>query len=248
MDNAQTFGAQAKVYALARPGYPDALFDWVAQQSPGTDLVWDAGTGSGQAAKALAARFDEVHATDLDVNQIAQAAPHPRVSYVISPAHRSGLAANCVDAVTAATALHWFDFPKFWAEVKRVSRPGALFCAWTYHRSETDEDVRQLLLDPILKIVEPYWSEGNRLTFRGYSKAELAMPFDVIETPDFACELMWTPAQISLMTQSWSAHKKARLEGFEEELRQIADTAISKLGDDPRYFKMPLNMLAARIS
>ena len=73
MENALTFGAQADTYKSARPGYPDVLFDWIAEQSFHTQLVWDVGTGSGQAALALAQRFARVHATDIDPAQLQQA-------------------------------------------------------------------------------------------------------------------------------------------------------------------------------
>jgi hypothetical protein len=35
--------------------------------------------------------------------------------------------------VTVAQALHWFDLPRLYAEVRRVSRPGAVLAAWCYH-------------------------------------------------------------------------------------------------------------------
>jgi len=248
MENARTFGAQAKTYALARPHYPEELFDWICEQAPAVDRVWDVGTGSGQAAKSLAGRFSHVHATDIDSQQIDQAAQHSRISYSCAPADASGLSSNFVDAVTVATALHWFTPDLFWSEVARVAKPGALFCAWTYYRAITESDVQAVLMEPILDILEPYWSEGNRLSWRGYSPDELGMPFDVIAMPDFECNLSWTPTQIVALITSWSAHKKARMDGHEDKLRQIETKAIRDLGDAPRSFVLPLNSLAGRVS
>jgi len=190
--------------------------------------VWDVGTGSGQAAKSLAGRFSHVHATDIDSQQIDQAAQHSRISYSCAPADASGLSSNFVDAVTVATALHWFTPDLFWSEVARVAKPGALFCAWTYYRAITESDVQAVLMEPILDILEPYWSEGNM--------------------PDFECNLSWTPTQIVALITSWSAHKKARMDGHEDKLRQIETKAIRDLGDAPRSFVLPLNSLAGRVS
>ena len=161
IENAMTFGAQAQIYASSRPHYPSELYDWIAEQAPATDKVWDVGTGSGQAALSLAEKFSQVHATDIDNEQIAHAAEHPRIHYGQAPAHSSGLPPNSVDAVTVATALHWFDHKLFWEEIRRVAKPNALFCGWTYHRCYTDPDVHEQLIEPVLEIIEPYWAEGS---------------------------------------------------------------------------------------
>jgi len=247
MDNATTFGLQAETYAAARPSYPDELFDWITSKSPTTQLAWDVGTGSGQAALTLVKRFSKVHASDIDAAQIANAPHHPDIHYSENPAHISGLKPNTVDAISVATALHWFDHRLFWQEVRRVSKSGAVFCAWTYHRAEADSEIQSTILDPIFDIIAPYWSDGNRLSWRGYTKEELQMPFEVLQTPSFACELHWTPSQIVAFARSWSAHKKARLDGHGETLLSIERISLSKFENAPRPFTLPLNVLAARI-
>lgn len=247
MDNAVTFGQQAEVYASARPTYPDALFRWIATQAPGHDLVWDVGTGSGQAARKLAERFDHVHATDLDPAQVEQAGTHPKITFQAAPATASGLPDASADAITVATALHWFDHEPFWPEVARVARPGALFFAWAYGGGRANADVTSLLFDPIREVLKPYWSEGNRLSWRGYTKEELKMPFEAIETPAFACQLSWRPTQIAAFIRSWSAHKKARLDGQAERLTTIEAKALATLPDRPTSYVLPLTSIAARL-
>lgn len=49
----QLFIKQAKQYAEVRPSYPAELFQFMASKTPDHDLVWDVGTGSGQAAKPV---------------------------------------------------------------------------------------------------------------------------------------------------------------------------------------------------
>jgi len=247
MENATSFGAQADVYAQARPHYPEALFDWIAQQAQSQEAVWDVGTGSGQAAASLVNRFSRVYATDIDAAQIAQAVKLSNAEFRQAPAERSGLSDGSVDAVTVATALHWFDFERFWVEVARVARPGALFCAWTYYRAETDADIASHLVDPVMDILEPYWSEGNQITWRGYLNADVKCPFERIKAPEFSCELNWTPAQIINFMRSMSAHKRARLDGHENALDAIEAQALKKLGDTTRPYALPLHILAARI-
>ena len=247
MENALTFGNQAKSYAAARPSYPEELFGWIERHAPQTELAWDVGTGSGQAAKSLARRFSKVHATDIDAAQIAQCENHPKINFQQAAAEASGLSENSVDAITVATALHWFDHSRFWCEVERVARKGAVFCAWTYHRTVVDDLVQQQLLDPMLEIIDDYWSEENRLSWRGYSKHELNMPFDLLTTPSFSMHLTWTPEQIAALASTWSAYHRASLDGHAEALSNIATVAIRKIGNEPRQMQLPLHVTAARI-
>lgn len=247
MSNAETFGRQASAYAKNRPSYPPELLEWIAAQSPAHGLALDVGTGSGQAALALAEHFDAVIATDLSEAQIQAAPPHPNVIYRVTPADQSGLERVTADVVTVATALHWFATPKFWDEVARVTKAGGLFCAWTYHRAEVDEDIEAHMLTPILDLIDPYWAEGNRLSWRGYDPEELKLPFQTLKMPKFACELSWTAEQFADHIESWSAHFRAREDGQADALSEIRTKALDVLGPKPRNIRLPLNTLAARI-
>src|SRR5512145_3219980 len=132
MEFADHFSRRAPEYARFRPRPPASLVDFLAASTPAHDLAWDCGTGSGQAAVALAVRFDRVIATDPSDRQLARAEPHPRVEYRIGRESASGLDDASADLVTAAQAAHWFDLPAFYAEVDRVLRPGGLITVWTY--------------------------------------------------------------------------------------------------------------------
>ncbi len=107
------FSRVAPAYASSRPGYPEALFDYLASLPPRTALAWDCAAGTGQASIPLASRFNQVIATDISVAMLSQASPHPRVEYRAVPAEASGLADGTVDLVTVAQALHWLDLDAF---------------------------------------------------------------------------------------------------------------------------------------
>src|SRR5262245_46595984 len=119
-------------YATFRPRYPDALFEALAAHSPAHRIAWDCGTGTGQVATALVAYFDRVIATDASHTQIANAEPNERVEYRVAPAEVSGLADRSMDLVTVGQAIHWFDRPAFYDEVRRVAIPGALCAVFGY--------------------------------------------------------------------------------------------------------------------
>lgn len=247
-ENATSFGANARRYAEGRPRYPEELFDWIVSQAPGTACAIDIATGSGQAALSLAERFTHVFASDISEEQIAQAPAAPNITYVVSPAENTGFASGVADAVTVATALHWFDFPKFWEEVRRISKPGALFCGWTYGLTEAEPDVQSELLDEVLTIADPYWAEGNRLSLRGYPREEISFRFEEVTPPSIHMDLEWSVPRLIKMMETWSAVTRARADGQGAKFDGLMEDAVRKFGDVPRRVSMPLTIVAGRVA
>ncbi|XP_071482280.1 putative methyltransferase DDB_G0268948 [Diadema antillarum] len=90
-------------------------------------LATDVGCGSGQYTQPLAPYFRRVLGFDASETQIQKAnalKTAENVAYSVSPAESLPVDSGSVDLVLSATAAHWFDFPKFCAEVHRVLRPG----------------------------------------------------------------------------------------------------------------------------
>jgi SAM-dependent methyltransferase len=197
------FSTQAATYARARPTYPATLFAELARLAPERSLAWDAGTGNGQAAVGLAAHFERVVATEPSAAQLAQAAPHPRVAYHQAAETTPLLADGSVDLVTVAQAAHWFDRPKFYAEVHRVLRPGGVVAVWTYElcaiTPAIDAAVGRFYKGPI----GPYWPPERLHCESGYR--ELDFPFAEQAFPSVAMELDWTLAEFAAYLRSWSA-------------------------------------------
>jgi len=248
MKNATSFGQQAAVYAKGRPGYPDALYSWIADNSPAHELVWDIGTGSGQAARSLTPYFKQVHATDISSEQIAAAKPHSQISYHTAPAQNSGLANGTANCMSVATAVHWFADQAFWAEVQRVAANDALFCAWTYQLPLSEPEVHANFLDPLYALIDPYWAQGNRICMAGYKAENLNCPFPIIETPQFDAGGIWHAEQLVNFAESWSAHFKARKDGLKDELKSLSTQFLKTHVDKPVTFNLPISVLAARIS
>ena len=248
MKNATSFGLQASTYAKGRPGYPAELYSWISENSSGQTLVWDVGTGSGQAAQALTDYFEHIHTTDVSAEQISAASLHPKINYLTAPAHSSGLEDNTADAITAATALHWFADAMFWDEVHRVAANDALFSAWTYQLPISTPEVHALFLDPIYERINPYWAAGNRLCMAGYTAEALNCPFPTLSTPDFDAGGIWKAEQLVSFAESWSAHFRARKDGLQPELDDLACNFLTKFGARDIKFSLPLSVLAARIA
>lgn len=227
------FARVAAHYASHRPGYPAELFSWLADQAPARTLAWDCATGTGQAAVALADYFEQVWATDASGSQIEAATACPGVTYRTAAADCSGLPDQSVDLVTVAQALHWFDLDSFYAEVRRVLKPGGLLAVWTYgvFRAEgVDGTAVQTLLDRFYYgTVGPCWPPERRHVENGY--ADLAFPFCELEPPLCAMAVDWDLNDLYGYLRSWSAVSRYHeqygadpVAGLDEELAPLWGT------------------------
>jgi SAM-dependent methyltransferase len=199
------FSAVAADYASARPEYPDALFAWIASIAPSRAMAWEAGCGSGQASRGLAAHFDRVHATDPSPQQIAQATAQANVRFAVEPGERCSLPDASADAVCVAQALHWFDRDAFFAECARVLRPGGVLVAWGYQDIEVPSDVADAnaaLQDEI----RDYWPPERALIDAAY--AGFAWPFEPMATPSFWLQVQWTLPRLLGYFSSYSAIRR----------------------------------------
>lgn len=243
-----TFAIASPDYAAARPTYPEALFDWIAGAAPARGHVWDCATGNGQAGLALAERFAQVEATDLSAEQVASGFARPNIRYSAQPAEATNFANAVFDAVTVAQALHWFDHDRFWPEVARVSRPGALFCAWGYDWFQTGTELDARIVAPFRAVLEPYWAANNRILWNGYAQADIRMPFDRIDTPVFEMAVDWSVPALLDYFRTWSAWKRAKAEIGARLEAMVAEVLTREDLQEVHRFTVPLHMVAGRVA
>ncbi len=205
-----TFARKSNAYAQARPRYPRALFDWLVDKCASRRAAWDCATGNGQAAVDIAPHFAVVQATDLSQEQVAQGLAVANVVYSAQPAESTHFADNTFDLITVAQALHWFDYGKFWPEVARVGKPGALFCAWGYAWFECDADISDGLVMPFRELVAPFWARNNRILWNGYQNTDISFPFERLQAPALTIRAHWSVPQLIEYMQTWSAYKRSR--------------------------------------
>lgn len=200
------FSTQSAIYRAARPRYAAELFAWLAAQAPARALAWDAGCGTGQASSGLAAQFDRVFASDPSAAQIAHAQAAPNIDYRVERAEACSLADGCVDLVTVAQALHWFNLDAFHAEVVRVLRPGGVIAQWTYAQCAVVPAVDAVMRRLYVDVLDDYWPPERRLVESGY--VALAFPFRRIAAPAFDLTAHWDLAAFLAYLRSWSATQR----------------------------------------
>jgi SAM-dependent methyltransferase len=130
------FGSAAADYAIARPDYPDRVYDILRDRcglGP-SSRVLDIGAGSGQATKLLAESAHSIVAvepSDALAEQLrAQLGTARRLEVVVAPFEDVDLPPASFDLVTAATAFHWLDPEVALPKIAVVLRPGGWLALW----------------------------------------------------------------------------------------------------------------------
>jgi SAM-dependent methyltransferase len=142
----ETFEEAPELYDRVRPGYPEALFDDLAQLTDRRrgSRVLELGCGTGQATVALARRGYEVVAVELGprLADLAQRklAPYPATQVVNAAFEQWPLPAEPFDAVFAATSFHWIDRAVRVTKSADALRPGGVLAVVsTHHVAGGDE-------------------------------------------------------------------------------------------------------------
>jgi SAM-dependent methyltransferase len=210
------FSRQAADYGRFRPRYPPALAAYLASLAPDHRLALDVATGNGQAALDLQPYFDCVLASDPSASQLAHAAPHPGVHYLRHTAECLPLRAGVADLLVAAQAAHWFDFPRFYAEARRVLRPGGLIALWTYEKFRVDAAVDRLVDEFYTEVIGSYWPSERRFVEDRYKS--LPFPFKEIQSPEFSLQTSWSLEHVIRYLGTWSAVDRYRVARAEDPL------------------------------
>jgi SAM-dependent methyltransferase len=238
------FSGHAESYASFRPRYSSEIFDFVASLPRHRTLAWDCATGNGQAAVDLAERFERVIATDASAQQIALAIPHPRVEYRQGLAEESGLADGSIDLVTAAAAIHWFDFGRFYAEVERVLAPGGALAVWAYNLPRVSPEVDSVVDRLSYEIVGAYWPPERRWVDEEYRT--LPFPFVEAAPPPLAIEARLSLEPVLQYIGTWSATTRyLRAHGSDPRdlIRRELEAAWGD-PEEPRTVRWPIMMRA----
>jgi SAM-dependent methyltransferase len=243
---ADHFSRDSASYARFRPGYPPALFDWLATLTGHRGVVWDCGTGTGQAAVLLAPHFRTVIASDASRSQIRAAARAPGVHYLAATAEASGLRDGAIDLVTVAQAMHWLDRERFFRELDRVLAPDGALAIWSYGMVRSSPEI-DAVIEPFYRdTVGPWWPPERSHVESGYRS--FALPIEEAATPAFAMTARLTLSALLGYVRTWSAvgryQRDTGIDPVPELERGLA--AVWGNPDEPRRFDWPLSVRAGR--
>lgn len=184
-----------------------SLASFLAANAPARDLALDCGCGSGQLSVTLADHFKRVMAVDASPDQIAEARPHPGVTYAVARAERTGVADHVADLIVAAQAAHWFDLCAFWAEVERVARPSALIALVAYGRVYVDANIDEVLTRFHDITSRSHWPAERWLVVDGY--VGITLPWTELSTPSLEMSCLWSLDELLAYLSTWSGVKRA---------------------------------------
>lgn len=233
------FSGHAQDYAQFRPTYPPALTQTLADFCSSRDMALDVGCGNGQLTRALGPHFHQVLGTDASAEQIAAAPLLTNVTFKVAPAEVTPLPNQSVDLVVAAQAAHWFDRPKFYADVLRLARPNAIIALICYGPLEGDPTI-QPAITSFRNQIASYWPPERALVESGYRN--LDFPFKELDWPDLSIDVNWNLQELVGYCSTWSSVKAYAKQHQTDPLLEFAQ-ALHDIWGEPstqRLIRFPL--------
>ncbi|XP_063002533.1 putative methyltransferase DDB_G0268948 [Elgaria multicarinata webbii] len=238
------FSPQANLQAV--------IFSYVDKKGSSFCLAVDVGCGSGQSSHLLAKRFEKVVGTDISAAQIEEAkqADHPpNVSYLVCPAEEIPFEDHSVDLITAFTAAHWFDIPRFMKEIDRVLKPSGCVVLSSntldmqLHYKDRSEKLTEILKE-IQEQLRPYANEKVQLVANDYKDIFDSLPFgDKERITDIIDKIPFNVADLMGYVQSFSMYQtflKAQPEAAKTLLDNTERRILETMGVSSRETQLEL--------
>ncbi|KAK4392510.1 putative methyltransferase DDB [Sesamum angolense] len=255
---AQLFVKQAKQYSLGRPSYPQELFHFIASKTLSHDLAWDVRkrpscqiflTQKLHLPDQLANIYKNVVATDTSPKQLEFAAKLPNIRYQCTPPSMSIAelqdnigSESSFDLVTIAQAMHWFDLPTFYQQVKWVlKKPNGVIAAWCYTVPEVNPTVDSLFNRFHTIDAGPYWESARTLVDQKYETIHL--PFEPVDGLEhngpfqFSSEKVIDLESYFTYLRSWSTYQTAKEKGVELLTENVLEDFKRARNEDGKFEK-----------
>ncbi|MES2108600.1 MAG: class I SAM-dependent methyltransferase [Bacteroidota bacterium] len=194
------FGSDPAGYHAARPGYPNWVFEMLAERGcfAGGTRTFEIGAGTGIATQRLlefgAYPLAVIESDRRMAEYLAASMPEANLEIYSIPFEEAELPEGLFDLGFSATAFHWLDEPVALQKIARLLRPGGWWgMVWNVYRNPDREslfhEATKHLLDDVLSPSQgadnvPYALDFNaRLTALEESDAFEAIEYRVDEWP-----------------------------------------------------------------
>ena len=143
-----------------------------------------------------------------------------------------------------AQALHWFDFDPFYAEARRVLKPGGVLAAWTYQLLRLDAGVDEVFADFHERELKSWWPAERKWVDDGYRS--LPFPFAEITAPAFEIRLQWTADELLAYLRTWTATRYLAQAENRDPTGPLGEALRPLWGEGTRTVVWPIAMRVGR--
>ena len=133
--------------------------------------------------------------------------------------------------MTVDQALHWFDFDKFYYNVKRVGKKDGIIAVWRYDMHKINPQIDKVTdrLDVDGEILGSYCNKETKYVKEKYKT--IVFPFKEISVPAFMTTLYWNLHQLWDYMKTWSSVRKYYSENKRDPL-DLAKREVKTLWGD----------------
>ena len=239
------FSARSREYSKYRPKYPIGIFEFIKDHLSCFEHAWDCGTGNGQVAIELAEFFSKVEATDISENQLRNAVKRNNIDYTLQPAEKTNFNSSQFDLIISAQAVHWFNFKKFYAEVKRCIKPDGIIVLLGYGLFSSNPETNKVIDELYHDIIGAYWDPERSHLDENYRT--IPFPFEEFTTPVYEQKYQWDIDHLLGYLRTWSAVNHYENENNLDPVSIIEPRLRKAFGDTnevtfPIIFRMGKNM------
>lgn len=211
----------------------------------------------------LARFYKNVIATDASRKPLEFASELPNVQYKhtsltmsIAEVEQKIAPKSSLDLVTAAQAVHWFDLPSFYQQVKWVlKKPHGVIAAWCYTEPKVNSSVDAVFQQFYTDDSWPFWDSKVRKVVDDEYRT-LDFPFEPVDGLDdtgpfeFVAEKGMDLDQFFAYITSWSAYQTAKVKGIEllrKDVIERFECAWNDDKNDQKVVKFPVHLKIGRV-